>query len=342
MMTLFFALWASLLTLGLIYSLLPWAKQCGWVDSPRGIKQHVGDVPWIGGCVLWVVFFVLNVALGWQSPMHTWWLLGGWLFLFLGCWDDLHHVSAHYRLGIQFLLAGVLYFHFPPWVWPLAPLASHELLMRLIESLFFLFAAGAVINGMNMLDGQDGLLAGVALTQWFWCVLLLGYRAPLAESILLLMGALLGFLILNFPWWGRSSARVFIGNSGSYVLGWSSVCFAAYVIVGGHQGVWRDSLAVLWVVYLPTLDCLVAVVRRAASAAPLFHGDRGHVHHLLQRLGLSAGPSTCLLSLFSFVTGGVGYLVVHAGLSLVAFFLLYAATFFALGGWMWWLDRKLM
>lgn len=344
MMTLLPVFLACLVTSGLIVGLLPWAKQRGWVDSPQGIKQHTGAIPWIGGWVFWIVFFVLNTALGWYSPVHGLWLLGGWLFLFLGTWDDLHFVSAYYRLAMQCVLAGVLYLHLPLLVWPLPLLGSQEVYIRLVESLFFLLAAGTVINGMNMLDGQDGLLGGVTLTQLFWFVLLFTQSdaVSLAQSVLLLMAALAGFLVHNISCWGRQAARVFMGNSGSYALGWTVLCLGAYWITLGQDAIWRSSLAVLWILYLPTLDCLVSVVRRAASSAPLFSGDRGHVHHLLQRMGVSTGLSTSLLCLFSFVAGGVGYWFVCAQYSLYLFFLIYFIAFFVLGGLMWWLDRTLI
>ena len=140
-----------------------------------------------------------------------------------------------------------------------------------------------VINAVNLIDGLDGLAAGVvffAATTNFVVAWL--SAAPLVALLSgAIAGAVLGFLIYNF-----NPARIFMGDSGSYFLGY---VLAISALIGTAQ---KASTAISLLVPImalgvPIFDTLFAMVRRMVERRPIFSPDRGHIHHRLLDMGLT-------------------------------------------------------
>jgi UDP-GlcNAc:undecaprenyl-phosphate GlcNAc-1-phosphate transferase len=139
-----------------------------------------------------------------------------------------------------------------------------------------------VINAMNLIDGLDGLAAGVGL---FGLVTTFVLAATRADPVMMLFvaslgGATVGFLVYNF-----NPASIFMGDAGSMFLG--------YVLaVGSIQTSQKSSTAVAILIPivalgLPIADTLLAMIRRAVNHRPMFSADRAHIHHKLLDLGFS-------------------------------------------------------
>jgi UDP-GlcNAc:undecaprenyl-phosphate GlcNAc-1-phosphate transferase len=137
-------------------------------------------------------------------------------------------------------------------------------------------------NAINLIDGVDGLAAGVSLFAAFTMtgVALLTHNFAMALVVMPLIGALLGFLRYNFY-----PASVFLGDSGSLSLGFLLGCFGA---------MWSEKYATLLgltvpllVLAVPILDVSTSVLRRILRKQPVFSADRAHIHHKLLALGLS-------------------------------------------------------
>jgi UDP-GlcNAc:undecaprenyl-phosphate GlcNAc-1-phosphate transferase len=141
----------------------------------------------------------------------------------------------------------------------------------------------AVINAVNLIDGLDGLAAGVALTA---TLVLLGV-ALAAEQVLLcllmvaLAGALVGFLVFNF-----NPARIFLGDSGSLFLGFVLAVASTWTQQKAHAAA-AISLIPVFALAVPLLDTALCIVRRMARGQHPFSPDREHLHHRLMALGLS-------------------------------------------------------
>ena len=141
-----------------------------------------------------------------------------------------------------------------------------------------------IINAVNLIDGLDGLAAGVVL----FAALTNFVIANIAGSVFIAVvmattvGALLGFLLFNF-----NPARIFMGDSGSYLLGY---VLAAAVLVGGTAQKASTAVSLLvpcLALGVPIFDTLFSVVRRYLERRPLFSPDRGHIHHRLLDIGLT-------------------------------------------------------
>jgi UDP-GlcNAc:undecaprenyl-phosphate GlcNAc-1-phosphate transferase len=159
-------------------------------------------------------------------------------------------------------------------------------------------------NAFNLIDGMDGLAAGVGLVAAITMLVaaLTQGNLPLALATMPLVGCLLGFLRYNF-----NPASVFLGDSGSLLIGFLMGCFGA---LWSEKSVTLVAMIVpLLAVSIPLLDVMLSIVRRFLRNRPIFQGDRGHIHHKLLDRGFSTNGA--VLTIYAFCT-------VMAVLSLVA------------------------
>lgn len=145
-------------------------------------------------------------------------------------------------------------------------------------------------NAFNLVDGLDGLAAGVGLfaTLTIFTAALLQGNQPLAFATLPLAGCLLGFLCFNF-----NPATVFLGDGGSLLIGFLLGCFG--VIWTQKSVTLLGITAPLMAMSVPLLDVLLCIVRRWLRDQPIFSADRGHIHHRLLDRGLTTKQTVFLL-----------------------------------------------
>jgi UDP-GlcNAc:undecaprenyl-phosphate GlcNAc-1-phosphate transferase len=147
-----------------------------------------------------------------------------------------------------------------------------------------------ITNAFNLLDGIDGAAAGSAI---FALMAMFVASATLGQPLVALLavalaGATLGFLPYNFP-----PARIYLGDAGSLFLGFM---LATLALEGAAKGPALVAIAIPIVAFgVPVMDTLIAVVRRAARGAPIFKGDREHLHHRLLDLGLTPAQAVGIL-----------------------------------------------
>ena len=148
----------------------------------------------------------------------------------------------------------------------------------------------AIPNLINLIDGMDGLSSGIGI---FIC-LTIGIISALAGSsqagilAIIMAGALLGFLIFNFP-----PAKIFLGDGGAYFLGFFIA--SASLKTSETGSVAASLLVVVIALGIPILDTLFALARRGLRGVPLFRADAEHVHHQLLAIGFSKGSVLLLL-----------------------------------------------
>jgi UDP-GlcNAc:undecaprenyl-phosphate GlcNAc-1-phosphate transferase len=137
-------------------------------------------------------------------------------------------------------------------------------------------------NAINLIDGVDGLAAGVSLFASITMLVaaLLSHNFPMALAVVPLVGSLLGFLRFNF-----TPASIFLGDCGSLTLGFLLGCFGA--IWAEKSSTMLGLIAPLMVLAIPLLDVGLAVVRRLLRGQPIFAADDAHIHHKLLSLGLT-------------------------------------------------------
>jgi UDP-GlcNAc:undecaprenyl-phosphate/decaprenyl-phosphate GlcNAc-1-phosphate transferase len=278
----FFSFMMSLLIcMALIPPLRHLAARFQIMDQPGERKVHQHPIPRIGGIAFAIGAFA---SILWWSPKNSITLsilLGGLILLGFGVWDDRVNLGYRTKLLGQMMAAltvivlGGIRFESIPF------LLDAELPLWIGIPVTALFLVG-VSNAVNLTDGLDGLAGGLS----FLTLCGMAYLAHLSNdsTVLLLtvpfLGGVLGFLRYNtYP------ARIFMGDSGSQLLGYI-MGVLAILLTDSTRGPFSPALALL-LLGLPFLDTLGVFGQRLAEGRSPFVGDRTHIHHKLLAVGLS-------------------------------------------------------
>lgn len=324
----------SLATTGLLVRNAP--RYGLFIDRPDDRRLHQVPIPRCGGiavylgfvtmaAVLFAVdrFSLMNHELG-RSEITLLCQVGGWLLL-VGLLDDAGGLRWYTKLAAQIAAAVAMYLggvtvESVSGV-PLPPLAN--LIATVAWYLVF-------INAVNLIDGLDGLAAGLAIFGALGLGLLSVLLRTPGDAVLILgfIGACAGFLYFNFH-----PARIFLGDSGSMFIGFALATFG--LAIGAKTTAVTAVLAPLVAVGVPLFDALLAVWRRSArallrrivgtgSVVSIAQADMDHLHHRLVKIGLSQRRVAFLLYGASASLVAVGLLSVffreHAGaITLLAF-----------------------
>ena len=327
------ALLACLFTALLILWLRRPAERFGLVDHPGGRKRHDAVVPLTGGLAMTVGFFAA-LALSFEA-------LGDYKALFvatvmlalIGLLDDLGEVSARTKLGVQVLAAVLMTSwgsHFLTSLGDLFGRGPLDLANWAIP--LTVFATVAVINGINMMDGMDGLAGGLVAVMLAYFGLFAFWLGEInaLKIIMVLIGAVLGFLLFNAPHPWRGRRRVFMGDTGSLVLGFMVTWFTIELSQRPVEPV--PPVVMLWVVGLVLFDVFTVTVRRLLQRRDPVAPDRAHLHHVLLRCGLSTVQTWAALLACNAMLGALGTAAWRAGLPehmLFAAFVLVGVGYFA-------------
>jgi UDP-GlcNAc:undecaprenyl-phosphate GlcNAc-1-phosphate transferase len=248
-------------------------RVCDNVDDARARLADVADLP---GPV-----FIQGLS------------VGGALALAVGAVDDARSLPAWIRVQVL-LLAGVALAAGGWEVEPLGVLGPAAIVALTV----------ACANGVNLVDGQDGLAAGVCTASALGvagCVVLVG-GFDAATLPFACAGAVAGFAMWNVP-----PARVFLGNGGAYAVG---VLLAASVSVLTAVASWTGLVAAACCLAVPAYEVAATLVRRARAGASLTAGDRGHSYDLLAARWGSRSRATVALVVAATCGSALGVLLV--------------------------------
>jgi len=324
------------------------AKRVGAMAIPAGRHGHALATPRLGGLAIAVSFAIVvalavaNMPLSWLTDLHLssgqvyLLLLGAGLILLGGGLDDILDFAPSTKLTVQLAGAVLAYFGsasigsvYIPGLGS-TPLGAADFPASVIWML-------AITNAINLLDGLDGLAAGVtAVIATAMGAVAFGLGNPaFAVICFVLAGASCGFLVHNFH-----PARVFMGDSGSNFLGF---CLGCLSLIGNRKNVAAVGLAASFIILgLPMLDMLFSMLRRTMQGRSPFSADRGHLHHMLVTLGLSQRRVALILYVVSLALGILGIVGALAGKPVVGYVLItmlaLAAITYRLFGFRMWND----
>lgn len=275
------------------------AERIGAVDLPGGRRIHDHPIPRMGGLAICAGFFAVALLLARMTGPVIGLLLGALLILLMGAADDILQLSPWVKLGVQ-VAAGLIAMVFGVRIEAIsAPGAAQPFLAlgQFSAPLTLLWLVGCT-NAVNLIDGLDGLAAGVSVISsltLFEAALLAGQpNAALLLSALL--GACLGFLPFNF-----NPAVIFMGDAGSQFLGFVLACVA---VIGAFKFQTALTLAVpVLAMSLPLADAVCSFFRRLLRGQSPFRADRGHFHHRLLALGFSQKQTAAVLYAASALSG---------------------------------------
>jgi len=295
---------ATTATLGLTPLVHKVGLQWGYVDQPGKRKVHQQPIVRIGGVAIFTGMMLSVLVLFLSNQFHTLAtpallqivgiLLGGAGFFLIGLLDDIFNLSPFIRLFLQGLVVclswtfGVRVDTLPI---PFVGAVSTGVLSLPIT---FFWLAG-VANAINWMDGLDGLAGGVSAIAAVGFSLLCWHNPPLASIGFALAGSLLGFLRYNI-----NPARIFMGDGGSYFIGFT---LAAIGSVGFMQGAtFTTAFLPFLILAIPIADMVRVIVSRLWDRKSPFFPDQRHLHHKLLKANFSVRASVkfvwCLMVWF--------------------------------------------
>lgn len=285
------------------------SMRIGLVDKPSERKQHVGQVPLIGGIS---IFFSLMITLFIFSSIDnqlTLYLVCSMTLIALGAADDRFDLSFKVRLVVQagislaMIIIGEKSLHNLGFL-----MGSDVLQLPLFASyIVTILAVIGAINSFNMVDGIDGLLGGLSSVTF----IALGYlfyvsgNNNLFHYCMLIVVAMLPYIMLNlgFPFGLRF--KVFMGDAGSMFIGFTVI----WLLIEASQGSQEVSIrpvTALWLIALPLMDMVCIMIRRVKKGQSPFKPDREHLHHICQRVGLTPSMSLLVICSLAMVMAFIG------------------------------------
>ena len=299
-----YAALAFAVTAVLTLTLRPLALHLHLTDKPGGRKQHIGEIPVVGGIAMFIGILV-TAMLALKPTGYGTFLVSTVLLVIVGVFDDRYNTRTSTRLAAQICAVLVMMLGGDLYLRDIGdPFGSGLLGLGFLAIPVSLVIALTVINAFNFVDGIDGLAASLALIALAAGALATGLRAPAVAIAAMTCGAILGFLPFNFPAFRNRHLRTFMGDAGSTLLGFIVVWFTLTICQGAHRSL--SPVVALWFVLMPLSDFFSCVVRRAAKGKLPLHPGREHFHYMLMRAGLSGGRVLAVLVAFGVFYAAVG------------------------------------
>lgn len=280
---------AALIALALTPVVIRLSHRFGILKRPGGRHVHLEPIPHVGGIAIAVsVFLVAGAMEGFSATMVAY-FAGALVIFALGIVDDLRPLSARVKLMGQ-IVAGLTFAVLGGTIANLTnPFGAMLHLGWLGLPLATLWIV-AVVNAVNLIDGLDGLAAGITAIAAGAMVLVAAHRGEGETAVLAacVAGSSLGFLRYN-----AHPARIIMGDTGSGFLGYT---LATLAIVGSVKDTTALTLAApLVVLALPIFDTGFAILRRVKNHQPIGIPDDYHIHHRLLRKGLGQWRTVLVL-----------------------------------------------
>ena len=324
------ALFLSLVFTGICIRLLP---KLGYLDKPGGRHIHSKPIPRGGGIAVILAFFITLFFFALDSKLAE-----GGMKLFarlavpaavlgvLGMLDDRFELKSTVKLLVQLLVAGIIWFSGDELRYVVCGIELPWFVSLILCAVWVI----GIINAFNLIDGLDGLAAGLAIVSsccmaiWF----LIGGGNPAGAVCMLIMaGACLGFLRYNFH-----PAKIFLGDTGSTFIG---LIFAVVGLSTLDRVVTFTSLLLpLLAVGVPLFDVCLAIWRRSTrkllnpEAGGIMDGDQDHLHHRLLRQTRKQTTAALMMYLLAclFSAVALAFLLLRDSAPAIAYMILLVAV----------------
>lgn len=300
------------ISLAIVLIIMPYIRKIAiktnLVDKPDQRKKHSGQVPLTGGLA---IYFAMMATLLVTSP--SWeglseiriLLIAAGILLITGWIDDKTELRASVKFTIQIMLAYYAFLNGIRIESFFGILGIHQIPVILQYAITLVVITG-VVNAFNLMDGIDGLAAGLALVSFAlfgWLAFLTG-QTMLLFLFLALAGGLAGFMRFNFS----RNKKVFMGDAGSLFIGFIMVA-SAIMLLQSAQGTANVKLVlsvIVGILALPVLDSLRVYRRRAKEGFSPLRADRTHFHHLVLHLGIKSQHAALFTISVSILMIGLG------------------------------------
>jgi UDP-GlcNAc:undecaprenyl-phosphate GlcNAc-1-phosphate transferase len=291
----------------------------GATDKPNQRKVHQKIMPRLGGLAIYISFLIgvliiqpsdnyLIHVLNLDGGIHLPILLGSLIIILTGAFDDVKEISPRVKLLGQVAAALVVVVVGDIRVEFINLPFGGELDFGYLSIPITMFWIIGITNAINLIDGLDGLAAGVSTIALFSIAAMaytFGNPYVMIMALLLAVSSL-GFLVYNFH-----PAKIFMGDTGALFLGF----MISVLSLLGFKGVTFVSLIIPVIILgVPISDTLFAIVRRLVNKQPLSAPDKSHLHHCLLKLGYTHRQTVLLIYAMSAVFGLAAFIFSQATL----------------------------
>jgi len=272
------------------FILVPVVIRSKIIDKPNYRSIHVKETPKAGGIAIFfgVLAGILMNGYGMAHWAFSALLIGA---AGLGFLDDVKNLSPKTKLLAQLVLS----------ICTIVAGYQFNIFGNLIDSILTVVWIIGFMNAFNLIDGMDGLAAGVAVIS-AGAFLLLG-NSGFSAILLPLIGALAAFLIYNFK-----PAKIFMGDTGSMLLGYFLGVMGLMTQSSANSNI-LGMISLILILFYPIFDTFLSIIRRKVNNHPILAPDRSHSYNLMvDQLGLGVLQTICLIYLLSIFTGIIGIL----------------------------------
>ena len=262
------------------------------VDKPNDRKVHKKLMPRLGGLAIIISFFIVFSIFHPDSPYFWPIVIGAIIIAITGIVDDIIELSPKYKLLAQLVATLIVVFGG-------AQIAYVDLPFNITLSFGYLSIPITVLwiigvtNAINLIDGLDGLAAGVSSIA---LLTISGLAISLGDTFVamigfMLLGSTIGFLFFNFY-----PAKIFMGDTGALFLGFM---IGVLSVLGFKNATLFSLIVPITILGVPLLDTGLAIVRRILNKQPIGKPDKYHLHHCLINLGFGHRQAVILIYLLS-------------------------------------------
>ena len=284
------------------------------VDNPNSRKVHEKAIPYLGGLSFYFTFFIILATTMFLKPVlfSTTFItnfkpifLCSTIIVLMGIADDTLGLKASIKLLIQGIIGYLMYqkgFKINMFTLPFAGVIDLQQWSVVFTMVWF----AAIMNAINLSDGLDGLAGGICFfsAASMGAIFFVNGNLGLTIYCAILAGAILGFLKYNFH-----PASIFMGDTGSLLLGY---LLATAALLEHQKAISFIALLVpVIATMIPIIDTSMAIMRRLANKQHPFRADRKHLHHRLLDIGLSHKQTVLFIYFLSFYFGLFAFVLNH-------------------------------
>ena len=265
------------------------------MDMPNERKVHKVPMPRMGGLAIFLSFMLGYMLYARESTMMLSVLIGSFLIVICGMLDDISPIRARYKFIIQIVAASAVCIYGNLTLDYISILGLNMYFPAPLNYVITIFFMVAIMNAINLIDGLDGLAAGIS-SIYFITISIIAFILNQMGGLdvilsLIMAGATLGFLVHNFP-----PASIFMGDSGSLFLGY---IISVIALLGFKATTLTTLIIPICILAIPIFDTVAAIIRRLLKGQNIGKPDKEHFHHQLLKMKFS--PRTTILIIY-FIT----------------------------------------
>ncbi len=264
-------------------------------------KTHKRNISSLGGisifCSFTLTVLLFSAIFNFQQPIIV--IISSIILFATGLKDDIYGIGSFTKLTLSIIVASILVFVGDFRLTSLYGVLYIDDINMLVGGFFSILLIIFLNNAFNLIDGLDGLAGTIGVIVNLTFGVLFAYSGHVSSALIAfsMLGSLIGFLYYNYP-----PAKIFMGDTGSLVVGMVSVILAIQFIElnkldGINKPYFYSAPAIaVAILIIPIFDSLLIFFLRIINSKSPFHGDRNHIHHRIQRLGMSDLKVVLILS----------------------------------------------